>query len=93
MFRLGVFAGKTQGPYHEEFPVGIVVRVAERQALEEFAQVWKYHHPLQPHQLEFAGCIAQVATIDFYHGGDELYSLEGIPGTWHEVCLSLASDG
>ena len=23
----------------------------------------------------------------FYHGGDELYKLKGMPGVWHEQCL------
>lgn len=23
----------------------------------------------------------------YYHGGDELYALREIPGTWHERCL------
>ena len=29
-----------------------------------------------------------VRDVSFYHGGDVLYSLEKIPGTWHEQCLS-----
>ena len=34
--------------------------------------------------------IGVVSSVGFYHGGDELYVIEGIPGVWHEVCLSLA---
>jgi hypothetical protein len=84
--------GKTRGRYEEEFPVGTYVRVADRDALEEFARTWKFHHPLEPQQLESAGATAAVASVGFYHGGDELYQLEGIPGTWHETCLHR-SDG
>jgi hypothetical protein len=28
-----------------------------------------------------------VKDVGFYHGGDELYQVAGIPGTWHEECL------
>jgi hypothetical protein len=79
--------GKTRGPYKEEFPVGTHVRVANRDSLEEFARTWKLHHPLEPQQLERAGATATVTSVGFYHGGDELYQLEGVPGTWHEICL------
>jgi hypothetical protein len=34
-----------------------------------------------------AGCTARVRDVGFYHGGDALYHLEGVPGTWHEACL------
>jgi hypothetical protein len=27
-------------------------------------------------------------SVGFYHGGDVLYVLEGIPGVWHESCLT-----
>lgn len=84
--------GKTRGPYNEEFPVGTYVRVVDRLALEEFSRTWKFHHPLELQQLECAGATVSVASVGFYHGGDELYRLEGIPGTWHEVCLRR-SDG
>jgi hypothetical protein len=47
----------------------------------------KYHHKLRPIQLEFADRIAEVEAVGFYHGGDVLYRLVGIPGTWHERCL------
>ena len=48
---------------------------------------WHLHNPLQPGQLEFAGRIAIVAEVGYYHGGDELYQLKDLPGVWHEVCL------
>ena len=79
--------GKSKGPYNEEFPIGSVVRIIEKNKLEQFIKNWKYHHPLQPEQLEFAGQIAKVRKVGFYHGGDELYTLEDIPGLWHEQCL------
>lgn len=29
-----------------------------------------------------------MASVTFYHGGDELYELKGVPGLWHEACLT-----
>jgi hypothetical protein len=85
--------GRTRGAYKEEFPVGTTVRVVDRAELEAFVQTWTLHDPLQSGQLAFAGATARVASVGFYHGGDELYSLEGVPGIWHEACLGLVSDG
>jgi hypothetical protein len=85
--------GKTRGPYVEEFPVGTSVRIVDRPALAAFSRSWRLHNPLQPEQLQYAGRTATVATVGFYHGGDELYELEGVPGVWHEVCLVRTSDG
>jgi hypothetical protein len=79
--------GKSLGPYREEYRVGTTVRVRELPELERFQQDWKWHHPLQENQLEHAGRSARVTKVSFYHGADELYELEGIPGTWHEQCL------
>jgi hypothetical protein len=79
--------GRTRGPYRAEFPVGTKVRIASPDVLKSFMRTWKYHHPLQPQQLEFAGRIGEVKKVYFYHGGDELYELEDMPGVWHEVCL------
>ena len=76
--------GKTRGPYEAEYPVGTKVRIASREALERFAREWKWHHPLEPNQLSYADRVAKVKDVSFYHGGDELYHLEGISGTWHE---------
>jgi hypothetical protein len=39
-------------------------------------------------QLVFAGSSATIASVGFYHCGDVLYVLEGIPGVWHESCLT-----
>jgi hypothetical protein len=79
--------GKTKGPYKEEFPRGSTVQIADRAFLEEFLKTWKFHHELEPQQLVYANKIAKVKSIGFYHGGDELYELEGVPGIWHEQCL------
>jgi hypothetical protein len=79
--------GKTKGPMKAEFPVGTTVRIAARTDLERFHREWHYHNPLQIEQLDFAGRTAIVQNIGLYHGGDELYRLEGIPGIWHECCL------
>jgi hypothetical protein len=84
--------GRTRGPYREEFLAGTRVRIVDRAALEEFARAWKDHNPLRPDQLAHAGETAIVATVGFYHGGDELYSLDGILGVWHEVCLVRAPE-
>ena len=77
-------------PYVEQFPAGERVRIKDRDALERFAADWKYHDPLVPEQLPFAGTVTTVAEVGFYHGGDPLYRLEGIPGIWHEECLAPA---
>jgi hypothetical protein len=29
--------------------------------------------------------------VAFYHGGDVLYTLDDIPGTWHEACMHPSS--
>jgi len=78
-------------PYKEAFSAGSQVRVGDRPELEEFLRTWKFHNPLKPEQLAFAGRTAKVANVGFYHGGDPLYVLEGIPGVWHEECLTSAA--
>ncbi len=83
--------GNTKGPYNAEFPAGSMVRTASRESLESFLRAWKLHNPLVPEQLEFANTVAKVEKVFFYHGGDELYQLEGIQGIWHEQCLSPAT--
>jgi hypothetical protein len=75
-------------PYEEEFPVGSEVTIASYAVLEQFLKSWKFHNPLKLEQLEFAGKEAKVAKVGFYHGGDPLYVLDGIPGIWHEQCLT-----
>jgi hypothetical protein len=82
--------GKTKGPYNAEFAEGSRVRVVGRDVLERFMRDWRWHNPLQENQLQFAGSVAVVQAVSFYHGGDELYQLAGIPGVWHERCLVTA---
>ena len=80
--------GKTKGLNKAEFEVGSMVRVADRAFLESFLDAGQYHNELEPEQLDYAGRIAAVKAVDFFHGGDEIYTLEGIPGVWHEECLT-----
>jgi hypothetical protein len=82
--------GRTKGGYNAEFPAGTLVRVVSRQRLESFKTTWRFHHPLSEDQLAYAGAQSKVVDVGFYHGGDELYHLEGIPGIWHEECLEPA---
>jgi hypothetical protein len=77
--------------YKAEFPAGSKVRIAELLRLREFQQTWKYHHKLAPAQFEFAGQVAEVEKVGFYHGGDVLYELRGVPDIWHEERLGAAS--
>ena len=74
-------------PYIEQFPVGTRVRIVDHAQLERFRADWHYHHPLAPEQRAYAGHDAAVREVSFYHGGDVLYVLDGIPGIWHEGCL------
>jgi hypothetical protein len=83
--------GKMKGPYKEEFSKGSTVRIASRPSLENFLKTWKLHNRLESYQLNYAGQVAEVESVGFYHGGDELYRLKGIPGIWHEQCLEIAS--
>jgi hypothetical protein len=76
--------------YVEQFPVGARVRIASRDRLETFKETWRFHHPLGADQLSFADREATVREVTFYHGGDVLYSLQEVPGIWHEQCLSAA---
>jgi hypothetical protein len=85
--------GKSKGPYNPEYPAGTKVRVAARPVLENFLRTWEYHNKLDPAQLEYAGAIAEIESVGFYHGGDELYKLKGLPGIWHEACLEGAVTG
>ena len=76
-------------PYNEQFPVGTRVQIAPRDVLEEFRRTWSYHHPLTVEQLACAGQQATVRDVGFYHGGDVLYTLDGVAGIWHEQCLVI----
>ena len=74
-------------PYREAYPVGTRVRVRRAEALRDFRCTWRGHHPLTEAMIERAGSDAVVTQVGFYHGGDPLYQLGGLPGTWHEACL------
>jgi hypothetical protein len=80
------------GAYKEEFPAGTTTRIIGIEDLMQFARSWKFHHPLEPEQLKFAGHVAEVEGVSFYHGGDALYKLRGLPGLWHEQCLQAAKE-
>jgi hypothetical protein len=73
--------------YKEKFPIGAKVRITDARRLHEFQQTWKYHHKLSTEQLTHGGDICEVEKVGFYHGGDVLYELRGLPGLWHEQCL------
>jgi len=79
----------SQPPYHDpaKFKNGASVRIVSRPQLEEFLRTWKYHHKLQESQLAYAGRLSKVTSSGMYHGGDVVYQLEGVPGTWHEQVL------
>jgi hypothetical protein len=74
-------------PYVAAFAVGSSVRVRDRAELERFRREWKHHNPLTDKQAGFASKVATVDEVGFYHGGDPLYKLAGVPGVWHEECL------
>ena len=80
-------------PYREAFAAGTSVRIASRPLLEQFRARWRYHHPLDEAQLSYGDQITTVKEVAFYHGGDPLYTLDGIPGIWHEECLGPGPDG
>jgi diadenosine tetraphosphatase ApaH/serine/threonine PP2A family protein phosphatase len=82
---------KAKGPYNAEFQEGSEVRIADRPALEEFQRTWRHHNKITDEQLDYAGALARVTFVGFYHGGDELYELEGVPGIWHERCLTAVT--
>jgi len=92
LYLLGVKTkmGKTRGLYNPEYPIGTIVRVIGQADLDLFRRDWRYHHPLEDEQMGFAGVVAAVIEVGFYHGGDELYKLEGVPGIWHEGCIERA---
>ena len=82
--------GKTKGLNNAEFEVGAEVRVADRAFLERFLEEGQYHNELEPEQLGYADRVAKVKEVSFFTGGDEIYTLEEIPGVWHEECLTAA---
>jgi hypothetical protein len=77
--------------YAEKFPIGSEVQIADRTHLEAFRATWRFHNPLTVEQLTWAARRATVAEVGFYHGGDPLYVLRGVPGVWHEDCLAASA--
>ncbi len=77
-------------PYEAAFAVGAEVRVVDDLALARFRREWKFHNPVRDEQMAYAGKAAKVKEVGFYHGGDPLYVLDGIPGVWHEECLTAS---
>jgi hypothetical protein len=77
--------------YQEQFPKDSLVRVKNRAVLESFKKEWRYHNPLTDAQLACAGKEGKVSAVSFYHGGDVLYTIETIPGLWHEQCVELTT--
>ena len=75
-------------PYLAAFKVDMEIQIIDSQMLEIFMRSWCCHNRLQSEQLSFTEKIARVAKIGFYHRGDPLYELEGIPGVWQEECLT-----
>jgi len=82
--------GRTKGLNVAEFEVGSQVRIADRAFLESFLEAGQYHNELEPEQIEYADRVAKVKDVNFFTGGDEIYTLEEIPGVWHEECLTAA---
>ena len=76
--------GIRNGPYNADFPVGTTVIVMPRPVLERFVDRRDLHHSLTAEQLECAESSAVVRSVGYYHGSDELYELEGLPGIWRE---------
>jgi hypothetical protein len=94
--------GQHRGAYQADYPAGARVRIISMEELLAFkANPWRFlpasaqpayprHNPLTDEQLAFASQIAVVKSVYFYHGGDELYVLEDVPGVWHEQWLEAA---
>ena len=70
------------------FKEGEEVRIADRDALDEFTATWKFHHKLESAQLGYSSRIAKVTKVIMYHGGDILYELENVPSLWHQRVLT-----
>ena len=80
-------ARQRQRALYKDFAVGASVAIVDRATLEQFRRDWHWHHPLDVNRLSFAGTLTRVTSVFIYHGGDELYELQGVPGLWHKDCL------
>ena len=86
----GLMPEKVSTYGNPKFPQGTRVKVVDRKRLIDFSATWNKHHPLQSEQLEYADRVAIVKSIGWYFGGDPVYSLEGLPGSWLDPCLESA---
>jgi hypothetical protein len=77
-------------PYNALYPRGTKVRIASLEELEQFRKSWTSHNKLTLEQIQYAGHEAIVEDLGYYFGGDTIYKLAEIPGTWHEQCLRPA---
>lgn len=66
------------------------MRIKTRAVLESFKKEWRHHNLLADAQLACAGKEGKVIAVSFYHGGDVLYTIEAMPGLWHEQCVESA---
>ncbi len=67
--------------------VGSLVRIADREALEE-ALVESTAHLPEPTQFLHTGATARVVHVRFNADGEPLYGLDGLAGLWSESWLS-----
>lgn len=75
--------------YEPQFLPKSRVRIAGAEVLRRFMRPdYRYHNPVTDGHLRHAGEAHSVVSVGMYHGGDQLYVLDGIPGiVWHEECL------
>lgn len=86
-----ILARKGAAPGPERFPIGTRVRIASLDVLARFKASWAFHHPLLEEQLMYAGSLAHVRSVGYYHGEDVLYTLDDTSEfVWHEQCLEPA---
>ncbi|HVR47582.1 MAG TPA: hypothetical protein VMT95_13210 [Candidatus Binatia bacterium] len=75
-------------PGPEKYRFGSRVRIAPLEALREFMKTWHYHHALVPEQLRYADMVTRIASVEYYHGGDVVYTLDDTGNfAWLEPCL------
>src|SRR4030095_9833128 len=76
--------------YEPKFAVFTRVRIVDRGRLEEFARTWKYHHPLAPEQMAFAGSEVIVGKVGMYHGGTSSMNSPAYRATGTRSCSKLS---
>ena len=74
--------------YFPAFIAGERVRIKPASFLRTYLPPeWQWHHPLSSEQIGFAGEEASIIEVSFYHCGNVLFRLQGVPGYWHEACV------